>query len=44
MVEENPLPEGHPRGALALMLLYAVFVIAGWLFIYFVLFLGRGQP
>ncbi len=42
MVEENPLPDGNPKGALALMACYAIFVTASWLFIYFVLFIPRG--
>jgi hypothetical protein len=40
-VEEGKGLEEHPRGALALVLLYGVFLVGLWLLIYFGIFLGR---
>lgn len=36
------LPE-HPRGTLAIVLLYAALFVVGWIAL-FLLFLGRGAP
>jgi hypothetical protein len=32
----------HPRGTLAILLVYAVVFVAGWLALYFLLYLKRG--
>jgi hypothetical protein len=35
---------GHPRGTLAIVIVFAVLFALGWLAMYFVRFLGRGAP
>ncbi len=35
---------GHPRGTLAILLIYAALFVLGWAFLYFVEFLPRGAP
>ncbi len=35
---------GHPRGTLAIVLIYAALFVAGWLLLYLVEFLPRGAP
>jgi hypothetical protein len=35
---------GHPRGTLAIVILYAVLFALGWLAFYVLLFLPRGAP
>jgi hypothetical protein len=35
-------PEMHPRGTLAIVAVYGVLFVIGWLVFYFVLFRGRG--
>ena len=35
---------GHPRGTLAIVLIYAALFALGWAFLYFVEFLPRGAP
>ena len=35
---------GHPRGTLAIVLIYAAMFALGWAFLYFVEFLPRGAP
>ena len=37
------LPD-HPRGTLAVVLIYAALFALGWFGVYFFLFLGRGAP
>lgn len=34
----------HPTGTLAIVLIYGVLFAIGWVWIYFVEFLGRGAP
>jgi hypothetical protein len=45
MLHEDPL-RGHPRGTLALIALYGLLFLLGWLAIYFLLYVPRGpvQP
>jgi len=40
------LPEGaeHPRGTLAIVIVFAVLFALGWLGMYFFMFLERGAP
>jgi hypothetical protein len=35
---------GHPRGTLAIVILYAILFALGWLAFYVLLFLPRGAP
>lgn len=35
---------GHPRGTLAIVLIYALLFALGWLGLYVFQFLGRGAP
>ena len=35
---------GHPRGTLAIVLIYAALFALGWAFLFFVEFLPRGAP
>ena len=37
------LPD-HPKGTLAVMLIYATLFALGWAFLYFFVFIGRGAP
>jgi hypothetical protein len=43
--EEIP-PEalGHPRGTLAIVIIFGILFALGWLAMYFLRFLGRGAP
>ena len=44
-LEEERLKEiGHPRGTLAIVLIYAGLFALGWLGLYVGTFLGRGAP
>ena len=47
-LEENDadvldLPD-HPKGTLAVMLVYALLFIVGWIGLYLFVFVGRGTP
>jgi len=42
MDEEELKDVGHPRGTLAIVLIYAVLFILGWLVLYYGEFLPRG--
>ena len=35
---------GHPKGTLAIVLIYAALFALGWAFLYFVEFVPRGAP
>lgn len=35
---------GHPKGTLAIVLIYAALFALGWAFLYFVEFVPRGTP
>lgn len=36
-------PGMHPRGTLAIVAIYGLFFLVGWLVFYFVVFQGRGH-
>ena len=38
-----PVEEEHPRGTLAIVGVFGVLFLLGWLFMYFVVFAGRGE-
>lgn len=40
--EERRILESPPKGTLAVLLVYAMVFMAGWLFLFFVRFLGHG--
>jgi hypothetical protein len=40
--EERRILESPPRGTLALLLVFALVFMGGWLFLFLVRFLGRG--
>ena len=40
--EEKKILDGHPTGTLALMLVLAVAMFAGWAYMYFNMFLKHG--
>ena len=42
MENREPTTLGHPRGTLAIVLIYALLFALGWLFLYFGEFLPRG--
>ena len=44
--ENDDLPEGfeHPRGTLAIVIVFGLLFGLGWLGMYLFLFLGRGGP
>jgi hypothetical protein len=42
MTEPAPEPSGHPRGTLAIVVLYGVLFVAGWLALYYLVYLPRG--
>jgi hypothetical protein len=46
MTEPETPPGGHPRGTLAVIAVYALLFMAGWLAIYFFTYTPRGplQP
>jgi hypothetical protein len=35
---------GHPRGTLAIVIIFGALFMLGWLAMYFWVFLGRGAP
>lgn len=42
---QDPEPEfGHPRGTLAIVGIFGVLFLLGWLAMYFYMFLQRGAP
>jgi hypothetical protein len=42
---ENPQEDfGHPRGTLAIVLIFGLLFLLAWLGMYFYLFLQRGAP
>ena len=45
---QNPEPEladvGHPRGTLAIIVIYAVLFALGWMGLFFFEFMPRGTP
>lgn len=42
---DSDTPEtGHPRGTLAIVAIYGLLLVLGWLAMYFLRFLGRGGP
>jgi hypothetical protein len=42
MTEPDTPPGGHPRGTLAVIAVYALLFMAGWLAIYFFTYTPRG--
>jgi hypothetical protein len=36
-------PEEHPRGTLAIVAVFGILFLIGWLVMYFVVFAGRGH-
>ena len=40
----EPSDLGHPRGTLAIVVVFGLLFGLGWLAIYFLVFLGRGAP
>jgi hypothetical protein len=44
MSEDVSVSSGHPKGTLAILVLYAVLFALGFLALYFFEFLGRGAP
>jgi len=42
MTDQRPNLEGHPRGTLAIVGLYGVLFVLGWLAFFFFLYLPRG--
>ena len=42
--EESPEDFGHPRGTLAIVIVFGTLFGLGWLAMYFFLFLARGGP
>jgi hypothetical protein len=40
--EERRILQSAPKGTFALLLVYALIFMAGWLFLFFVRFLGHG--
>ena len=40
--EEGRILNSQPKGTLALLVAFALIFMAGWLFLYFVRFLGHG--
>jgi hypothetical protein len=42
--EPEPVDVGHPRGTLAIVVVYGVLLALGWLAMYFLGFLQRGAP
>ena len=42
MTQPDPGPGDHPRGTLAVVALYGVLFVLGWLAMYFFLYLPRG--
>jgi uncharacterized RDD family membrane protein YckC len=43
--EDPELAEiGHPKGTLAVVLVYALLFALGWLALYFLVFIDRGAP
>lgn len=42
--EIDPGDLGHPRGTLAIVIIFGILFALGWLAMYFFRFLGRGAP
>jgi hypothetical protein len=42
MADQEPTPPEHPRGTLAIVLIYALLFALGWLLLYYGEFLPRG--
>jgi hypothetical protein len=42
--ELDPVDVGHPRGTLAILLIYGLLFGLGWMAIFFLEFLPRGAP
>lgn len=42
MADPDPRPHEHPVGTLAIVGLYGVLFLAGWLIVYFTIYLSRG--
>ncbi|MDA8016642.1 MAG: hypothetical protein MPN21_04265 [Thermoanaerobaculia bacterium] len=43
--DESPLDDlGHPTGTLAIVAIYGLLFVVGWLALYFLEFLPRGAP
>ncbi len=40
----GPLDLGHPKGTLAIVILYALLFTLGWLALYWLVFVPRGTP
>jgi hypothetical protein len=43
-IEELPEDLGHPRGTLAIVIIFGLLFLLGWLAMYFFMFLKRGAP
>ncbi len=43
-VELDPADLGHPRGTLAIVIIFGIMFALGWLAMYLFRFLGRGAP
>jgi hypothetical protein len=43
-LDENPEELGHPRGTLAIVFIFGVLFLLGWLAMYVDVFLKRGAP
>lgn len=47
-MSENEIPDleeiGHPRGTLAIVALYALLFVIGWVFLFATQFVPRGTP
>jgi hypothetical protein len=42
--DDGPLELGHPKGTLAIVVLYALLFALGWLALYWLVFVPRGTP
>jgi hypothetical protein len=43
-IEEGHEDFGHPRGTLAIVIIFGALFMLGWLAMYFCMFLQRGAP
>ena len=43
-IEDLPADLGHPRGTLAIVIVFGALFLLGWLAMYVFLFLKRGAP